>query len=92
MQSTAITLEFKLNVYLRLVKPHFMQSTAFNLEFKVKVIFKLLSCNRPIKYRTSDGGRTFSTIGYTCKLVRTAIRRVARRRPGSLDLNYMGFI
>ena len=47
-----------------------------------------------IKYRTSDGGRTFSTIGYTstCKLIRTAIRRVARQRPGSLDLNYIGFI
>ena len=45
-----------------------------------------------IKYRTSDRGRTFSTIGYTCKLIRTAIRRVARQRPGSLDLNYIGFI
>ena len=51
MQSTAINLEFKLNVNLRLVKPHFMQSTAVNLEFKLKVIFKLLSCNRPIGYK-----------------------------------------
>ena len=47
MQSTGSNLEFKLNVYLRLVKPVFMQSTAGNLEFKPKVIFKLLSCKRP---------------------------------------------
>ena len=50
MQSTAINLEFKLNVNLRLVKPHFMQSMAVNLEFKLKVIFKLLSRNRPLMF------------------------------------------
>ena len=53
MQSTAINLEFKLNVNLRLVKPDFMQSTAVNLEFKPKVIFKLLSCNRPIDIKNT---------------------------------------
>ena len=52
MQSTAINLEFKLNINLRLVKPDFMQSTAVNLEFKLKVIFKLLSCNRPCESRS----------------------------------------
>ena len=52
MQSTGSNLEFKLNVNLRLVKPVFMQSTAGNLEFKPKVIFKLLSCNRPIGFKS----------------------------------------
>ena len=52
MQLTASSLEFKLGVNLRLVKPDFMKSTAINLKFKLKVIFKLLSCNRAIVFPT----------------------------------------
>ena len=41
MQSTAINLEFKLNVNLRLVKPHFMQSTAVNLGPELQYLLKV---------------------------------------------------
>ena len=67
MQSTAINLEFKLNVNLRLVKPHFMQWTAVNLEFKLKVIFKLLSCNRSKVFITFDNLFELITIIYALR-------------------------
>ena len=86
MQSTGSNLEFKLNVNLRLVKPVFMQSTAGNLEFKPKVIFKLLSCNRLIKFLDLNAHFCFhgNTILVYLKICGILAFFVARQRMQSI--------